>query len=300
MGSVLIGLVPALGWGLQGIVMQKVGGTAANRQMGIVLAALVSGVVVALLVPIRWTPTLVAAAAVNGIPWSLAQVLQIKSFDCLGVVRTMPLTTGMQLIMTSIIGALCFGEWPHAWQVVLGSVGIAVLVAGTVLVAYREDAPDAGRATGAAFRRGVAITALSAALYVAYGTAARLFSVDSFQIILPQALFMFAATLAISLLAGGKSAGGATGSIRSAFGKKSWQNMLTGLVWSVSNITLLFSNQLNGVTVAATLASMNIIVSTLGGLFILHERKTPRELRFVIAGMALVAAGGIAIGVTKL
>ncbi len=76
--------------------------------------------------------------------------------------------------------------------------------------------------------------------------------------------------------------------------------MLTGLVWSVSNITLLFSNQLNGVTVAATLASMNIIVSTLGGLFILHERKTPRELRFVIAGLALVAAGGIAIGVTKL
>jgi glucose uptake protein len=49
-----------------------------------------------------------------------------------------------------------------------------------------------------------------------------------------------------------------------------------------------------------TLANMNLIFATLGGLFILHEKKTPKELRFVIAGMVLIAAGGIAIGATKL
>lgn len=45
---------------------------------------------------------------------------------------------------------------------------------------------------------------------------------------------------------------------------------------------------------------MNLIFATLGGLFILHEKKTPKELRFVVAGMVLIAAGGIAIGMTKL
>ena len=53
----------------------------------------------------------------------------------------------------------------------------------------------------------------------------------------------------------------------------------------------LFSNPVNGVAVGWTLADMNLIFATLGGLFILHEKKTTKELRFVVAGMALIAAG---------
>ena len=93
MGSILIGLIPALGWGFQGIIMQKIGGTTANKQMGMVLTALVMSIVVALVDPIAWSPALIAAAAVNGIPWAIAQILQIKSFDYLGVSRAMPLTS---------------------------------------------------------------------------------------------------------------------------------------------------------------------------------------------------------------
>ena len=47
MGSILIGLIPALGWGFQGIVMLKIGGTTANKQMGMVLTALVMSICVA-------------------------------------------------------------------------------------------------------------------------------------------------------------------------------------------------------------------------------------------------------------
>ena len=93
MGSILIGLIPALGWGFQGIIMQKIGGTTANKQMGMVLTALVMSIVVALVDPIAWSPALIAAAAVNGIPWAIAQILQIKSFDYLDVSRAMPLTS---------------------------------------------------------------------------------------------------------------------------------------------------------------------------------------------------------------
>ena len=49
MNSILIGLIPAIGWGFQGIVMQKIGGTTANKQMGMVLTALVMSVIVAFL-----------------------------------------------------------------------------------------------------------------------------------------------------------------------------------------------------------------------------------------------------------
>ena len=46
MWPILLALVPAFGWGFQGIVMQKVGGTTANKQMGMVLTTLLFGIVV--------------------------------------------------------------------------------------------------------------------------------------------------------------------------------------------------------------------------------------------------------------
>ena len=299
MGSILIGLIPALGWGFQGIVMQKIGGTTANKQMGMVLTALVMSIFVALVDPIVWSPALIAAAAVNGIPWAIAQILQIKSFDYLGVSRAMPLTAGMQLILTSIIGAFYFGEWPQAWQMGVGFAGIALIIVGTVLTTYTEDGQETTSKED--IRKGVIITAISSVLYVAYATAARFFNVDSFQILLPQALFMLAATVVIAIFVSQRdSVDGVFGRTEGVFGIKSWQNMLTGILWSVANIAVLFSNQVNGVAVGWTLANMNLIFATLGGLFILHEKKTPKELKFVIAGMILIAAGGIAIGATKL
>lgn len=299
MGSILIGLIPALGWGFQGIIMQKIGGTTANKQMGMVLTALVMSIVVALIDPIAWSPALIAAAAVNGIPWAIAQILQIKSFDYLGVSRAMPLTSGMQLILTSVIGAFYFNEWPHAWQMGVGFAGIALIIVGTVLTTYTEAGQETTSKSD--IRKGVIITAISSALYVAYATAVRFFNVDSFQILLPQALFMLAATIVISIIVSKRdSVDGVFGRVEGVFGLKSWQNMLTGVLWSVANIAVLFSNQVNGVAVGWTLANMNLIFATLGGLFILHEKKTPKELKFVIAGMIIIAAGGIAIGATKL
>ena len=302
MESILIGLVPALGWGFQGIVMQKIGGTTANKQMGMVLTALVMSVFVALVNPIAWTPALVAAAAVNGIPWAIAQILQIKSFEYLGVSRTMPLTSGEQLVFTALIGTFCFGEWTTTTQLALGFGGIALIILGTVFTAFTEksDGDDAGR-DARAYVKGIVITTISSLLYVAYATAARFFSVDSFQILLPQALFMLAATIVIAVFVSrGESKDGVLGREEGVFGIKSWQNMVTGVLWSVANIAVLFSNQVNGVAVGWTLANMNLIFATLGGLFILHEKKTPKELRFVIAGMVLIALGGVAIGITKL
>lgn len=299
MGSILIGLIPALGWGFQGIIMQKIGGTTANKQMGMVLTALVMSIVVALIDPIAWSPALIAAAAVNGIPWAIAQILQIKSFDYLGVSRAMPLTSGMQLILTSVIGAFYFNEWPHAWQMGVGFAGIALIIVGTVLTTYTEAGQETTSKSD--IRKGVIITAISSALYVAYATAVRFFNVDSFQILLPQALFMLTATIVISIIVSKRdSVDGVFGRVEGVFGLKSWQNMLTGVLWSVANIAVLFSNQVNGVAVGWTLANMNLIFATLGGLFILHEKKTPKELKFVIAGMIIIAAGGIAIGATKL
>ncbi len=263
-----------------------------------VLTALVMAIIIAIIDPVQWSGALIAAAAINGIPWAIAQIMQIKSFEYLGVSRTMPITSGEQLVFTALIGTFCFGEWSSTLRLALGFGGIVLIIVGTVFTAYTESGDEV--VDKGDFVKGLIITTISSALYVAYATAARFFSVDSFQILLPQALFMLGATILIAILMSKKEAkDGPWGRDEGVFGIKSWQNMLTGVLWSIANIAVLFSNQVNGVAVGWTLANMNLIFATLGGLFILHEDKTAKELRSVIVGMVLIAAGGVLIGITK-
>ena len=222
MWPILLALVPAFGWGFQGIVMQKVGGTTANKQMGMVLTTLLFGIVVLIFHPINWSWTLIAAAAINGIPWSIAQILQIKSFDYLGVARAMPLSTGMQLVFTTLLGALFFHEWTHGWQFGFGICALVVIIVGVACTAFQEKSEDKGPSN---LKRGLLITLISSLLYTSYAAAGKFFSVSSWDMLFPQAVFMVLGTTIISFCMSGKDAMDPEIGV---FGKKSWMNMSTG------------------------------------------------------------------------
>ena len=116
-------------------------------------------------------------------------------------------------------------------------------------------------------KRGLLITLISSLLYTSYAAAGKFFSVSSWDMLFPQAVFMVLGTTIISFCMSGKDAMDPEIGV---FGKKSWMNMSTGALFA-----------------------------TLGGLFILKEKKTKKEMAFVIAGMILIALGGILIGITK-
>ena len=52
----------------------------------------------------------------------------------------------------------------------------------------------------------------------------------------------------------------------------------------------------NGIATGFTLSQMNVVLATLGSIYILGEKKTPKEMRHVLAGLALVVIGGVMIG----
>ena len=54
----------------------------------------------------------------------------------------------------------------------------------------------------------------------------------------------------------------------------------------------------NGVATGFTLSQMNVVIATLGSIFLLGEKKTRKEMRFVLAGLAMVVIGGIMIGLS--
>ena len=76
--------------------------------------------------------------------------------------------------------------------------------------------------------------------------------------------------------------------------------MIPGFVWAVANITLIYSNKMNSAAVGFSLSMMSVVVSTFATLFILKEKKSKKEMVFLITGTIIVAVGGIMIGLTKL
>lgn len=83
------------------------------------------------------------------------------------------------------------------------------------------------------------------------------------------------------------------------FSKKSAQNLLGGFIFAIAVLLYLISIEFNGVSIAASMAQMNVVLATLGSIYILGERKTKWELKRVFLGLFLVVVGGFLIGLTS-
>ncbi|MCH3159147.1 GRP family sugar transporter, partial [Listeria monocytogenes] len=59
----------------------------------------------------EYTATIIIACFISGAFWSLGQMNQFRAFTQVGVSKTMPLSTGMQFVGTSLFGVFAFHEW---------------------------------------------------------------------------------------------------------------------------------------------------------------------------------------------
>lgn len=297
MQDILIGIIPALGWGMQGIVMQKIGGNTANKQMGMVLAALILSILVMVFYtgPTNWSSVLIYAALANGVPWAIAQILQIKSFDYIGVSRAIPFSTGTQLLGVYLVGIIFFHEWTTAEHYMLGVPALLMITGGVWMTTYQEKGKEENKHLN--MRLGIILLLLSSLAFVSYATVARFFNVNSWDLLFPQSIAMLVSTVIISFFIIPR--GSVFDKNIGIFGAKSWKNLASGACFAIANLTVFLSLERNGIAVGWTLSQMNVIVATLGGLLILHEKKTRKELIMVLAGLAMVAIGGVLIGMTK-
>lgn len=284
LSDILIALVPAFGLGFQVICMQLIGGKYTNKVMGMAIVTLLVGVVVYLIKRPTLTSGLWLGSALSGIGFCIGIILQVKSFSLVGVSMTMPISVGEQLVGTALVGAICFHEWTTANQWLLGIGALILIVVGIAMTAYQEHSGQ-----GSNIKKGMLYLLVSSLGFVAYASFPTAFRLSGWDVVFPQAVAIF---VAMVILCSFERDG-------HLFGVKTWQNMATGVCFAIANLGIIFSNEINGVAVGYTISQLNVIISTLGGLWILHESKTPKEVRFIIAGVLLVVAGGIMIGVTK-
>lgn len=283
--EIVIALIPALAWGINPTVVGKIGGKPIQQQLGTALGALIFAIGVFLFMHPAITVPLIIGCGISGLLWSLGQLLQYKSYQLLGTSKAFAISTGFNLIFNSLFGVIVFKEWNTTTKLLLGFGAIAVIIVGAVLTSYSENKEDSD------LKNGIIILIIAAISFTAYSCAPRFVNAGGIEAVFPQAIGMIAGSLILSLFE--------PKDIKK-FGSMTMKHMIPGLIWSIANITLIYSNLYNGVAVGFTLSQMCVVVSTICSLLFLNENKSKKELRNTILGVVLVTIGCILIGCTKI
>ncbi|PQD96729.1 glucose transporter GlcU [Pradoshia eiseniae] len=282
MEGILYALLPALAWGSLVLVSEKLGGDPKSQTLGITTGSLLFGLVMYFIQQPEMSMTVWIVGLISGAGWAIGQLNQFNSVQNMGVSKTVPISTGLQLLGTTFFGVVIFKEWSGTMTIILGLLAIAAIIAGIIMtgVGQGKDSEEGSKKKGAMF------LGISTVGFVLYVVIVRWYDIDGWAAILPQGVGMFIATLLLSIK-------------DNPFNKYMVRNVLAGIMWAIGNIGLLLANPLVGVAIGFSFSQMGIVISTLGGIFLLGEKKSKKQLTFIIIGCALVIAGGVMLGFTK-
>lgn len=285
--TILFALVPMFAWGSIALVSGKLGGDANQQTLGMTMGAFVFALVTFLIVrPVfEWKVLLIGF--LSGIFWCIGQNKQFHGMKYVGVSVGLPLSTGFQLILNTLAGAVFFHEWTKTRDFLLGFTALVLLVLGAYLTA-RQDKTKGIKTDHMVldFGKGLRMLLLSTIGYGSYTILITWAGLDPLVVIFPQSIGML---VGAGLFAWGKT----------TVNKYVWRNMLTGLLWGAGNVCMLLTVRAVGLAIGFSLSQMGIIISTLGGIFLLGEHKTKKEMVYVVIGCLLIITGGLVLGYMK-
>lgn len=285
--SIVFALIPMFAWGSIGLVSGKLGGDANQQTLGMTIGAFLFSLIVFFVTMPTIDGWIVVIGLLSGLCWSVGQNGQFHGMKYLGVSVGLPLSTGMQLILNTIAGALFLGEWTQSRDYLLGITALILLVTGAYLTA-RQDGEQMPETENKMldFPRGFRSLISSTIGYGAYTIIITWAGIDPLAIILPQSIGMLIGASFFALR-------------KTKVNRAVWKNTLSGLLWGIGNVCMLITVQQIGLAVGFSLSQMGIIISTLGGIFLLGEKKTKKEFKYVVFGCLLVIFGGILLGYMK-
>ncbi|WP_368907674.1 GRP family sugar transporter, partial [Bacillus wiedmannii] len=158
--DILLAILPAIFWGSIVLFNVKLGGGPYSQTLGTTLGALIFSIVVYIFMKPVLTPTIIGVGIVSGLFWALGQANQLKSIDLMGVSRTMPISTGLQLVATTLFGVIVFHEWSTTISVVLGVLALVCIIIGVVLTSLQSEEEKSAEQAGN-FKRGIIILLIS-------------------------------------------------------------------------------------------------------------------------------------------
>lgn len=281
--DLFLSLLPAIFWGSIVLLNVKIGGGAYSQTLGTTLGALLFSFIVYIIEKPDITITIFVVGVISGICWAIGQSGQFKSIEYIGVSKTMPISTGLQIVSTTLFGVLIFREWTNATTIILGVIAIVCIITGIICTSYDQER---SKEEAKKFKRGVVTLLVSTLGYLGYAVVARAFGVSGWSALFPQAIGMALGGIIITYK-------------HKPYNKYALLNIFPGLFWAAGNMFLFISQPKVGVAISYSLSQTGVVISTLGGIFLLKEKKTKRQLIFIGIGIILIIIGVVCLGVAK-
>lgn len=280
--DILIALIPAIGWGIVPLIVNKVKGQPVNQILGMSIGAVIVGAIVAITNGMELNVGTFFLAMLAGALWTIGQIGQFVSFTRMGVSSTIPLSTGFQLVGNSLIGVLIFGEWAESSARILGVIALVLVVIGVISTSVSDNRVN----------NGITITNIGFLLvttigYWIYSSFPKMVSANGQNLILPEMLGILVGAL-IYMLATKKSYALAE--------RTTWLNLFAGIAFGIGSLFYIYSVKANGVAAAFIYSQLSSIIATFGGIWLLKEAKTHREMLFTVLGLLLIVGGSALTG----
>ena len=265
LSTILIGILPSVFFGVATTLMGKTGGSDRQRVMGAVLGGLLMAAVATPFLHPAWTPLNLGVSFLTGLLLGVGVCDQLRSYSVLGMSRTMPLSTGGQLVLMSLAGIGIFGEWLHGGALPYGIAAIIVLLTTSTLG------------------------------LVAFPLIIKWFGIQPAEFLLPQAIGYTAYCGAFFAIQGR----GGVDPEDSLRHRRMVPSIFNGVLWGIAILLLQLNSNKLGAGTGFTLSQLGILISTPLGILWLHETRSRKELRWTIIGVTLVIVGAVLAGVAK-
>lgn len=278
----VIALIPAVCWGIMPLISTRAGGSSSNQVFGIGLGSLIVSLVTTALIRPSFQLVPFLVAMFSGACWAVGQFGQFASFKKMGVSNTMPISTGLQLIGNSLVGVCIFHEWSGTRAITIGTIALIMVIIGAMLTSITDQ--SSGKRVTASDFVFLLLTTIGYVVYSAFPKFPVLAHSNSVAIYLPETMGILLGVVIFQLITEGP---------RVFKQKQQYTNVMSGLLWGVAGLSYIFGARAVGITVGFIFSQMNVVISTLGGIFFLHETKSPFEMKYTILGLCLVVLGAI-------
>ena len=312
--DMVIALLPALFFGATGIITTLLGGKAVQGTLGMTYGAVIFGLGLMLIYVVPnagWdyvlNPRIWVVGLFSGLFWAVGSAGQFTAMKQIGVTLAIPLSTAGQIVTNALMAALVLGEWNTGRMWLFGLISVALVCVGALCTSVQDKSEEQGvqQVPKSQFTAGLISVAISTLGFMLYFVFPNLLSKIGYisddvhdapngtgvhymtAVIAPQSIGMLAGALLIVLFVAKEPS--------LIVEKHTFLNMITGVVWAIGNVLIFIScaNPNIGQAVATTFSQLNVIVAVLGGILILHEKRTRRQLWFIALGTLLIAAGAV-------
>lgn len=286
--ALIIALINIVGWGL---IPLTVKGSPQSQIAGMGIGASATALIIYLFTRPSIDAGTWAVAFVAGMLWTIGQMGQFISYTRIGVSGTIPLSTGFQLVGNSLIGVLIFGEWPTTQAKVIGFIALALVVIGIVLSSKSDD-----QGSGNANAKNIMFLLITTIGFWIYSSFPKLIAkninpnVSGLDYIFPEMFGVLIGTVVYII---------GSHSTEVYRNKMLWRNSIAGIEFSIGTLFYLLSVKQNGVTNAFIYSQLCSVISTFGGILFLHEKKSKREMIYIVIGLVFIVAGSTLTGFAK-